>query len=147
MRILMALAFAAALAACSPPAEKTAPPPSVDTPVTLGMSNTFQSPTGNIGCVYIPAGGTAVYQSPSGGAELQCDRVAPTYVRVTMYEHGTATILNAVGDAGCCGGEMLGYGQRWSQGPFSCTMSDSGLSCSNADLHGFSLSREGALTN
>lgn len=147
MRAFLIIAFAAAVAACSPPADKTAPPPRVDTPVTLGMSESFQSPSGNLGCVYIPAGGTAVYHSPSGGAELQCDRVAPTYVRVTLYEHGAATVLNTVGDASCCGGETLAYGQRWNQGPFSCTMADTGLSCTNADLHGFSLSREAALTN
>ena len=35
----------------------------------------FNMPSGNIGCFYVPAGGTDVYKTSDGGAELSCDRV------------------------------------------------------------------------
>lgn len=37
----------------------------------------FATPSGNIGCTYVPAGGTDVYEPKDGGPELQCDRVEP----------------------------------------------------------------------
>ena len=46
----------------------------------------FNMPSGNIGCFYVPAGGTDVYKTSDGGAELSCDRVAPSYVRVMLGE-------------------------------------------------------------
>ena len=42
----------------------------------------FNMPSGNIGCFYTPEGGTDVYKTSDGGAELSCDRVEPSYVRV-----------------------------------------------------------------
>ena len=36
----------------------------------------FNMPSGNIGC-FVPAGGTDVYKTSDGGAELSCDRVEP----------------------------------------------------------------------
>ena len=41
----------------------------------------FNTPSGNIGCIYTPAGGTPVYETTDGDAELQCDRIEPNYVR------------------------------------------------------------------
>lgn len=48
----------------------------------------FNMPSGNIGCFYVPAGGTDVYKTSDGGAELSCDRVEPSYVRVMMGDSG-----------------------------------------------------------
>ena len=48
----------------------------------------FNMPSGNIGCFYVPAGGTDVYKTSDGGAELSCDRVEPSYVRVMLGSFG-----------------------------------------------------------
>jgi hypothetical protein len=42
----------------------------------------FVTPSGNIGCTYIPKGGTAMYTPDDGGPELGCDRIQPLYVRL-----------------------------------------------------------------
>lgn len=154
MRNTAALVLVLALAACSPsapPAPATAPVATTTEaaapPAAPGQGISFQSPTGNIGCEYTPAGGTAVYSTPDGAAELKCDRVEPSYIRVTLPEHGAAGVLTHVGDAGCCGGETVAYGDEWSAGPFSCDMTDAGLACSSRDGHGFILSRTQAQTH
>lgn len=64
----------------------------------VGEQEVFMMPSGNIGCVYTPAGGTAVYQPQDGGPELACDIVAPRYVRATLGRSGAATLNHAVGD-------------------------------------------------
>ena len=46
----------------------------------------FVTPSGNIGCLYMPAGGTATYATLSGQEELHCTRVAPTYT-VVILDH------------------------------------------------------------
>lgn len=50
----------------------------------------FNMPSGNIGYFYVPAGGTDVYKTSDGGAELSCDRVEPSYVRVQLGASGKA---------------------------------------------------------
>ena len=64
----------------------------------------FSLPSGNIGCVYTPEGGTDTYEPAGGGPELSCDRVAPSYVRVILGPEGKARRYNDVGDASCCSG-------------------------------------------
>ena len=72
----------------------------------------FTMPSGNIGCVYTPAGGTGTYMPQGGGPELSCDRVEPAYVRVILGPAGKAKRDNAVGDASCCGQDnSFGYGE------------------------------------
>jgi hypothetical protein len=80
-----------------------------------------------------------VYTTPDGRAELFCDRVEPTYVRLSMSEQGAAQMVETQ-ERGCCSGAMLEPGARWSEDPFSCDVSASGVTCSNADGHGFTLS-------
>ncbi|OCO97993.1 MULTISPECIES: hypothetical protein [unclassified Ensifer] len=114
-----------------------------ETPVRpAGEQESFIMPSGNIGCVYTPAGGTAVYQPQDGGPELACDIVSPRYVRATLGRAGAAMLNHAIGDPSCCSaGQVLDYGQTWSQGPFSCRSERTGLSCRRDDGHGFVLSR------
>lgn len=101
----------------------------------------FTMPSGNIGCVYTPAGGTDVYEPAGGGPELACDRVEPAYVRVIMGPSGKAKRYNNVGDASCCGAEnIFDYGEVWKFDGFRCTSSTSGLTCKRGG-HGFSMSR------
>ncbi len=109
---------------------------------TLGVAQTFVMPSGNIGCIYIPEGGTNVYQPEDGGPELSCDRMEPKYVRATLGRSGKAVILSNVGDQGCCGGDRtVDYGETWSAGPFTCYSERTGLTCERDDGHSFLLSR------
>ena len=55
------------------------------------------------------------------GLVLECDRVAPSYVRVRLFQDGKPKIYRNVGDASCCGAEnYFDYGTSWKKGPFSC---------------------------
>ena len=109
---------------------------------TLGVAEDFILPSGNIGCIYIPEGGTAVYQPADGGPELSCDRVEPKYLRATLGRSGKASVKSNVGDQGCCGSaNTLGYGETWSAGPFTCYSERTGLTCERNDGHSFLLSR------
>lgn len=113
-------------------------------PLIASGAADFEAPSGNVGCNYIPDGGNGVYHSPDGGAELICDRVAPIYLRFSLSAHGISTLEPHVRDTGCCGGPVLPYGAHWQGGPFQCDMRETGLTCSNADGHGFTLSRSEA---
>ena len=109
---------------------------------TYGVAEDFILPSGNIGCIYIPKGGTAVYQPADGGPELSCDRVEPKYLRATLGSSGKAVVMTDVGDQGCCSSETtLGYGEVWSSGPFACYSERTGLTCERSDGHSFMLSR------
>lgn len=106
----------------------------------------FTMPSGNIGCIYTPEGGTDVYEPAGGGPELSCDRVEPAYVRVSMGPAGKAKRYNNVGDASCCGGDQVfGYGEVWRYDGFRCVSDDAGLSCKRGG-HGFSMSRKSIKT-
>jgi hypothetical protein len=101
----------------------------------------FSTPTGNIGCTYIPAGGTDVYFPKDGGPELQCDRVEPVYLRFFLYKSGKGARFTNVGDASCCAADnVLVYGNTWSKGPFTCRSGRAGLTCTRGG-HGFFISR------
>jgi hypothetical protein len=109
---------------------------------SFGTAETFVMPSGNIGCVYIPEGGTAAYVPADGGPELSCDRVEPKYLRATLGRSGKAVVRTDVGDRGCCGGDRtVGYGETWSAGPFTCYSERTGLTCERDDGHSFLLSR------
>ncbi|WP_349435736.1 hypothetical protein [Pararhizobium sp. A13] len=109
---------------------------------SFGHQEEFVLPSGNIGCVYTPEGGTEVYRPADGGPELSCDRVAPRYVRATLSRDGAAILVRDVGDQGCCSaGSVLDYGETWTAGPFSCLSTRTGLSCERNDGHSFFLSR------
>lgn len=140
------LFFAAALVACSPPQSAAPSEPQAEAAgasATPGVSVEFMAPSGNIACIYTPAGGTDVYQTADGRAELKCDRSEPEYVRVVMSETGPARV-EPTDERGCCDGETIQYGQNWSEGPFSCDVAETGVTCSNREQHGFTLSRSRA---
>ncbi len=145
MRMISSLAFVVMASACSPAAPGPARTPTVSTATSstaqADAPDEFQSASGNIGCEYVPAGGTETYQTPDGGPQLICDRVAPTYVRFTLSAHGAATLIEHVGDASCCGGNVMRLGTHWTGGPFSCDMGEAGVVCANADRRGFTLTQ------
>ncbi|CAN7279387.1 hypothetical protein [Mesorhizobium sp. LjRoot246] len=102
----------------------------------------FVTPSGNIGCHYIPKGGTSTYQPMTGGPELQCDRVEPAYVAVFLDHKGKAVKTENPGEQGCCSLEQkLEYGNRWSEAPFTCLSAKIGLTCTSSDGHGFFISK------
>lgn len=144
-----ALAFASsAQTPGGPGAESGQPREIVTQPVeklptrTFGVAQSFVMPSGNIGCIYIPEGGTETYQPADGGPELSCDRVEPKYVRATLGRSGKAVVRTNVGDQGCCGGDRtIPYGEAWSAGPFTCYSERTGLTCERNDGHSFLLSR------
>jgi hypothetical protein len=153
MRSLLALPILTILmSACTPPAPTSeAPPPepaAVAETVSAvpGQIEMFTSPSGNIGCTYVPSGGTDVYEPSQPGAELSCDRSEPTYVRVVLPENGAAHVVET-DERGCCSGEALAYGQTWSRGPFSCESSEQGITCANQRGNRLSLNRERADVN
>lgn len=140
MRAIVVACLVMVVGACSPPASSSAEESAGAPEPTQSQAAEFTAPSGNIGCIYTPAGGTEVYQTPDGAAELQCDRIEPTYVRVVLPEHDAAHQVETQ-ERGCCSGDALAYGAHWSAGPFQCDMADTGLTCASAEGHGFSLSR------
>ncbi|WP_245464679.1 MULTISPECIES: hypothetical protein [unclassified Mesorhizobium] len=102
----------------------------------------FNTPSGNIGCIYTPKGGTSTYQPQDGGPELSCSRVEPSYVTVILGPKGAATLIKNPGEQGCCGDvTRLGYGNSWSKGSFTCLSSKKGLTCTSSGGHGFFISK------
>lgn len=102
----------------------------------------FVMPSGNIGCIYTPAGGTSFYETANGLAEIQCDRVEPDYVRAILGGQGEGYLVEDVGDASCCSlTQRFEYDHVVALGPFQCLSERRGLTCARQDGHGFFLSR------
>ena len=102
----------------------------------------FVMPSGNIGCIYTPDGGTSVYQTWDGLAEIQCDRVEPIYVRAILGGQDEGYLVQEVGDRSCCSlGQIFAYDHVVALGPFQCLSQTKGLTCAREDGHGFFLSR------
>ncbi len=105
----------------------------------------FQSPSKNIHCQYFA-------DDKQNG--LRCDLAAmdtkPRRPADCDLDYGSAFGMNAKGAAArVCHGDtvmdprlpVLGYGEVWQRGGFTCTSEQSGVTCFNAERRGFSLSR------
>ena len=106
----------------------------------------FQSPTGNIHC--------GLYEG-DGGASVRCDlmQLTPTYRTAPAgceFDWGSSFGLDARGTGylACVsdavadpGNPVLGYGQAVSLGGISCVSAKTGMTCTNADGHGFSIAK------
>ena len=103
----------------------------------------FVMPSGNVGCLFTPEGGTDTYVPAGGGAELSCDRIEPSYVNVVLGPKGPAVVTENPGEQSCCGGDnVFAYGNTAHLGGFSCTASTAGLTCETADKrHGFCVAK------
>lgn len=103
----------------------------------------FVTPSGNIGCLYTPRGGTDIYEPIDGGPELTCERVEPDYVTVILGPADEAQRIDDPGEQGCCGDdEALGYGNSLALEGFTCVSEKTGLSCETEDEeHGFLISK------
>jgi hypothetical protein len=102
----------------------------------------FRTPSGNIGCAYY--------------GSLRCDlrqmdnAPAPRPKRCDL-DYGDAFGLSRHGKPGrICHGDTaidpnaktIAYGKQWKRGGITCTSRVSGLTCTNADGHGFTLRRD-----
>lgn len=103
----------------------------------------FVMPSGNIGCIYTPRGGTDTYEPADGGPEISCDRIAPSYVNITLGPKTAAVLTRNPDEQGCCGGDnVFAYGNTTTFDGFVCSSSDAGLICETPDKkHGLCLSR------
>jgi hypothetical protein len=105
----------------------------------------FQSPSKNIACAYFD------YDKQN---TLRCDIAVvdakPRRPPGCDLEYGQAFEMSAEGAAArICYGDtvidkslpVVAYGETWQRGGFTCRSEQSGITCRNADQHGFSLSR------
>src|ERR1700751_5785831 len=131
MRYLLTLAALSAIMAGAAPAQSDA----------AG----FQSPSKNISCLVFPDGAQSAIRCDIAVMETKPKRPADCEL-----EYGQAFMMHARGGAErICYGDALtdkvlpvvGYGEIWQRGGMTCTVEQTGVTCSNADRHGFSLSR------
>ena len=107
----------------------------------------FMTPSGNIGCVYTPEGGTAVYEPVDGGPELICDRVEPDYVRVILGPVFDAEAIFDPGEQPCCSGTIFSYDNEVKLDGFICHSETTGLVCqTTTGEHGFLMSKTHIVT-
>jgi len=107
----------------------------------------FGMPSGNVGCHYIPAGGTSVYDTATGDEELHCIRLQPQTLVVILDQHlgGSQPILSGEVPE-LPGGPVLPYGSFWQAGAFTCLSARNGLVCTNASGAGLRMSRAEVVT-
>lgn len=107
----------------------------------------FNMPSGNVGCTWIPPGGTSTYVTATGGAELHCTIMEPDYRVVVLQPTGPAPAPFATGEVGGLPvAQSLPYGRFWQAGPFTCLSARAGLTCTNATGHGLRMARRGVET-
>lgn len=105
---------------------------------------TFRSPTGNIGCMFITGDYTSV----------RCDLrdAIPSYARPRScgmdWGHAFEVGVTGPGTPLCAGDTVmdpragvLDYGRSLNIGSLSCTSAKTGMTCMNAEGHGFTVSR------
>jgi len=109
----------------------------------------IQMPSHNIYCMASPGG-------DGQPTELRCDiqqmtNRMPSPPANCPLSYGDSYYIDATGSAGLtCHGDtvanpsypVLAYGRSWSAYGFTCVSATTGVTCSNAQGHGFSLSRE-----
>lgn len=107
----------------------------------------FQSPTGNIHC--------GLYVADDGAGSVRCDLIELTqsYTRRPEgceFDWGSSFGVDATGKGylACVsdavadpGNPVLGYGEALSLGGISCVSAKTGMTCTNADGHGFSVAK------
>ncbi|HET7230228.1 MAG TPA: DUF6636 domain-containing protein [Longimicrobium sp.] len=104
----------------------------------------FQTPTGNIGCMAVNDGGWSLrcdigqkdWNGGSAGRDCDLDQGDALGLRT-----GGRTYWVCHGDTVLRQGAVLGYGSTWRAGPFTCTSARTGVTCRNRAAHGFTLSR------
>jgi hypothetical protein len=106
----------------------------------------FRSPTGNISC--------GLY-SDKAGASVRCDmsELTPSYTKrpagcdldwgssFAVNDKGKGILACVSDPAAGPGAAVLRYGQAISLGGISCVSAETGMTCTNAQGHGFSISK------
>ena len=106
----------------------------------------FQTPSGNIHCMYLPAG------DPGYPAFLRCDilsGVNPEPSGDCSFDWTGASVRRRGRAQWWCGSDtvanpdypVLEYGRAWQRNGIRCVSRRSGLRCENTREHGFKLSR------
>jgi hypothetical protein len=104
----------------------------------------FIMPSGNVGCRFIPAGGTAVYHTATGQEELHCIRLEPTTTVVILQPvNGGHQPIASTEVPELPMASVLPYGAFWQAGAFVCVAARSGLVCVNGTGAGLRMSRAG----
>ncbi|HXW64499.1 MAG TPA: DUF6636 domain-containing protein [Burkholderiaceae bacterium] len=124
--------------------------------VSTGLANAqsaetgFKTPSGNIYCVIEPP------VDNHSVSDLRCDIMqmtskAPPAPKNCPLSWGDAFAITQDGNLAIrvCHGDtvkndelmVLAYGTQWHQGGYSCGSETTGLTCTNAKGHGFSLSK------
>ena len=115
----------------------------------------FETPSHNIVCGYFSGGGfptllecgvaSGLVPAAPKPSEGSCRVVDPASNRVRLNPTGE-TYGFCSGDVGVLAQQhaapVLGYGASWHRGPYSCRSQTGGLTCRNAQGHGFFLSRQ-----
>ena len=105
----------------------------------------FQSPSKNFTCQYFDYDKQNTLRCDIGAMDTKPRRPADCEL-----DYGGAFEMNAKGPAArICHGDavmdkslpVLGYGEVWQRGGFTCTSQQTGVTCFNAERRGFSLSR------
>jgi hypothetical protein len=105
----------------------------------------FQSPSKNIACQYFHYDKQNVLRCDISAMETKPRRPADCDL-----DYGGAFEINAKGPAArLCHGDtvldtvlpVLGYGEVWQRGGFTCTSEQAGVTCFNTDRRGFPLAR------
>lgn len=124
------------------------------TSASASTSNSFQTPSRNIGCIYV-----APFAS-TDRPYLRCDiggglHPLPPRPKSCDLDWGYGYALFNTGPAKpFCAGDtahdpkapILQYGRSWRKRPFTCTSRAIGLRCTNRSGHGFFLSRQHSYT-
>jgi hypothetical protein len=105
----------------------------------------FQTPSGNIGCVLSNRFGTEArcdignrdWKTPKKPASCDLDYGNGVFIGA----RGRAHFLCA-GDTALHAGPKIAYGRTVRLTPFACKVSTTGVRCTNAHGHGFSISRQ-----
>ena len=107
----------------------------------------FNMPSGNVGCTFIPVGGTAVYYTATGQEELICARIEPEFLVVILEYHlGGHQPIRSGEAPELPDAPVLEYGQFWQAGAFTCLAARSGLTCTNSSGAGLRMSRAEVVT-
>jgi hypothetical protein len=102
----------------------------------------FRTPSGNIGCAYYDRVlrcdvRDGVKPLPPQPASCNLDWGQGFW----LHEHGPARIVCAGDTALNSTAPVVRYGTTWHGGRITCSSTPNGLRCTNADRHGFFLSR------
>ena len=100
----------------------------------------FVTPSGTIGCTYIPFDGAGGIDTGVNGPELHCYRLYGKFEAVSLGPKNKALKLLVRGKLACCNTRnVLAFGNTWATNGFACTSERAGLICRRGK-HGFSIS-------